>query len=620
MSDAPLHVVATAGHVDHGKSSLIVRLTGIDPDRWEEEKRRGLTIDLGFAWCELPSGREVGFVDVPGHERFIRNMLAGMGPVKLVLFVVAADEGWKPQSEEHLAIADVLGAEAGVVALTKRDLADADALARREGEVRARLAGTALEGAPIVPCSAVTGEGIDDLLAALDAMVAAAPDPEDRGRPRLFVDRSFTIKGSGTVVTGTLSGGTLSVGDEVRLLPAGGGARIRSLQTHRRSLERARPVSRVAANLAATAREEAERGDALVLPGQWRPTTTLDVRLRTVRGLSSPMGSRGAYKLHLGSAERDARLRLLGPRELSAGETALARLRITHPVVATFGDRFVLREVGRRETVAGGTVLDTDPPRRPDETRLAARESATPEDLPRLVVAERGAIRASEIGPLAGVAPAEIAGATRLGGWWVHEEAAERLGSAVGRALGAHHDAQPLLAGMDRTALLGTITEAEPALAPQLHADLGTSLLDHLERRGLIAREGPLIRLAEHRVALGEREGEAERLVAAVAAGEPTPPDVPALVADGFDPDLIDAACRIGRLVRVSKELVTTPAFVERAEGVAREQASSPEGLTVSGFRQALATTRKYALPILAHLDARGVTRRDGDVRRLAPG
>ncbi|HEX2025412.1 MAG TPA: GTP-binding protein, partial [Actinomycetota bacterium] len=213
--DGPTHVVATAGHVDHGKSSLIVRLTGIDPDRWAEEKRRGLTIDLGFAWTTLPSGREIGFVDVPGHERFVRNMLAGVGPVRLVLFVVAADEGWMPQSEEHLAIIDVLGAEAGVVALTKTDLIDADTSALAAEEIGERLAGTVLEGSPVIPCSAATGAGIEELRRALDDLVTRAPAPEDRGRPRLDIDRSFSIRGAGTVVTGTLTGGSLTVGDEV---------------------------------------------------------------------------------------------------------------------------------------------------------------------------------------------------------------------------------------------------------------------------------------------------------------------------------------------------------------------------------------------------------------------
>src|ERR687888_68186 len=260
---AELRVVATAGHVDHGKSSLIVRLTGMDPDRWAEEKRRGLTIDLGYAWCTLPSGHEIGFVDVPGHERFIANMLAGVGPVRLVLFVVAADEGWKPQSEEHLQIVDVLGVDGAVIALTKRDLVDEETLELAEDEVRDRVDGTALEGAPIVACSGTTGEGLDELRDALDAMVADAPSPERRGRVRQYLDRVFTIRGAGTVVTGTLTGGPLTVGREVEVLPSGHRARIRGLQTHKRSLEVATPVSRVAVNLAGTPRTELERGDVL---------------------------------------------------------------------------------------------------------------------------------------------------------------------------------------------------------------------------------------------------------------------------------------------------------------------------------------------------------------------
>ncbi|MGH2654477.1 MAG: selenocysteine-specific translation elongation factor, partial [Actinomycetota bacterium] len=386
----PLQVVATAGHVDHGKSSLIVRLTGIDPDRWEEEKRRGLTIDLGFAWGTLPSGREIGFVDVPGHERFVRNMLAGVGPVRLVLFVVAADEGWKPQSEEHLAIVDVLGAEGGVVALTKGDLVTGDTLAGREAEVRDRLAGTVLEGSPLVACSAVTGHGLDALRAALDDMVAAAPAPEDRGRPRIAIDRSFTIRGAGTVVTGTLTGGTLAVGEEARVYPEGHPVRIRSLQTHRRAVDVARPVSRVAANLAGVPTDAASRGDVLARTGQWRPAAVVEARVRPVRGLAHPLTARGAYKLYVGSAERDARMRLYGARELSPGDSGFARIRLSRPVVVETGDRFVLREAGRRETVAGGVILDADPPARPGPdpvARLAGREGAGREELAALVVA-----------------------------------------------------------------------------------------------------------------------------------------------------------------------------------------------------------------------------------------
>src|SRR6266487_6840116 len=264
--ESELRVVATAGHVDHGKSSLIIQLTGIDPDRFEEEKRRGLTIDLGYAWCTLPSGREIGFVDVPGHERFVRNMLAGVGPVRLVMFVVAADEGWKPQSEEHLEIVDVLGAAGGVVALTKADLVDDETLDIAELEVRERLSGTSLEGAPVVACSAVTGLGLDRLAEALDAMVAAAPPPVRDGRVRQFLDRVFSIRGAGTVVTGTLTGGPRRVGQEVEVYPTGRRARVRGLQTHKRTLDLARPVSRVATNLVGIEREELERGDVIGVP------------------------------------------------------------------------------------------------------------------------------------------------------------------------------------------------------------------------------------------------------------------------------------------------------------------------------------------------------------------
>ncbi|MGH2636173.1 MAG: selenocysteine-specific translation elongation factor, partial [Actinomycetota bacterium] len=348
--DAPLHVIATAGHVDHGKSSLILRLTGIDPDRLEEEKRRGLTIDLGFAWCTLPSGREIGFVDVPGHERFVRTMLAGVGPVRLVLFVVAADEGWKRQSEEHLAIVDVLGVDGAVVALTKLDLVDAGRLSAVRDELRDRLGKTALADAPLIACSSSTGEGMEDLVGTLDAMVAAAPPSPSDGRPRQFVDRVFTIAGAGTVVTGTLTGGPLASGDEVQAFPSGARARIRALQTHKRAIEVARPVSRVAVNLAGVERARIDRGDVIARPGAWRPTSVLEARIRPVRGLSHPVGSRGAFTFHAGAAERGATLRLYDAAELPI-EGAFARIRLSSPIVLDVHDRFVLRDSGRRETV-----------------------------------------------------------------------------------------------------------------------------------------------------------------------------------------------------------------------------------------------------------------------------
>jgi selenocysteine-specific elongation factor len=622
-AEFPLHVVATAGHVDHGKSSLIVRLTGIDPDRWQEEKRRGLTIDLGFAWCSLPSGREIGFVDVPGHERFVRNMLAGVGPVRLVLFVVAADEGWKPQSEEHLAIVDVLGAGAGVVALTKADLVDEEGIAARTREIRQRLKGTALEEAPVIACSSVTGMGLDELRGALDDMVAAAPAPDQESRPRIHIDRSFTIRGAGTVVTGTLTGGPLAVGDEVRIYPSGPAVRIRSLQTHRRAVPVARPVSRVAANLAGIPKHEVERGDVLSLAGRWRPTSVIEGKVLPVRSLEHPLTSRGAYKLYLGTAERDARVRLFAGSELRPREEAFARITLSRPVIAEPGDRFVLREAGRRETVAGGVVLDPDPPARPGRDaaqRLRRRDRASREQLAELLLAERGAVRASDLPVLAGVSPSEVPGAVRVGAWWVAEDQLRDLDGTVRSVLEAYHRRHPLRPGMDASEVRRALLEGGGQLVSPLEQGLAGALMGRMEEQGAVAREGTAVRLSGHRISLGERESEALRLVEAVAEAEPTPPTVRELQEQGFPRDLVQACVATGRLARVSDDLAVTPGFLARAEEVIRAEAGGPGGVTVSRFREALGTTRKYALPILEHFDRQGLTRRQGDVRRLAAG
>lgn len=618
MTEAPEiapHVIATAGHVDHGKSSLIVRLTGIDPDRWEEEKRRGLTIDLGYAWCTLPSGREVGFVDVPGHERFVRNMLAGVGPVRLVLFVVAADEGWKPQSEEHLQIVDVLGAEGGVVALTKVDLVDDERLAQARAEVVERLAGTVLEGSTIVPCSAATGEGLTELLAAIDAMVGSAPEPERDGRARLFVDRVFTIRGAGTVVTGTLTGGSISLGDEVELYPTGRRARVRGLQTHKRPVEVARPVSRVAVNLVGAERQAIARGDVLGPPGSWRPTRWIEARIRPVRGLAHPLTERGAFKLHAGSAEREARLRLYGVSEVGP-EGAFVRITLSEPLVLAPFDRFVLREVGRRETVAGGVVLDPDPPPRPGPDvaeRLGAREAAAAAGLPGLLVAERGAVREADVLALTGGTPDPSAPAVRADGWWIAADLLAALEETVTGVLRRFHDEHPLEPGADlaevRRILAAALRDETRAVEP----DLVDAALQALLERGALAREGSAVRLPSHRPALGAHAEALERLVRAVTEGEPTPPTVPELLAAGHPRELLDAAVRAGALVRISPEIVLTPAFVERA--LAEIRAAGSSGLTVSALRERLGTTRKYAVPLVEHLDARRLTRRVGDAR-----
>jgi selenocysteine-specific elongation factor len=603
----PIQVVATAGHVDHGKSTLLERLTGIDPDRLAEEKRRGLTIDLGFAWCTLPSGREIGFVDVPGHERFVRNMLAGVGPVRLVLFVVAADEGWKPQSEEHLQIVDVLGVDGAVIALTKRDLVDEETLGIAEDEARERVAGTALEGAPIVACSGATGEGLDELRRALDGMVAEAPTPEPRGRVRQYLDRVFTIRGAGTVVTGTLTGGALAVGDEIELYPLGTRARVRGLQTHKRQLDRAVPVSRVAVNLAGIEKGGVERGAVLGRPGEWRPTSVFEARVRPVRGLERGLPAKGAFKVYTGSAERDARIRFY--------EGGFARIRLSQPLVLDVYDRFVLREAGRRATVAGGEVLDTAPPVRPGPgapERLARRERASRSDLPAVLLAERGAVREREIQVLTGVRPTEIEGPTRIGTWWVTNELRAAAEEAVRSFLHVFHRDRPLLPGAEVTAVREHLTGALRRRGLPATDALAEAIVDELAASGVLLRDGATVRLAEHDPRRAPSP-EVERAVRAVEAGEPTPPPVAELLGQGIPRDALEAAVASGALVRISRELVVTKGFVERAIEIVRRAGDA--GITVSAFRDALATSRKFAVPLLEHLDAVGATRRRGDLR-----
>jgi selenocysteine-specific elongation factor len=606
-----LRVVATAGHVDHGKSSLIVRLTGMDPDRWEEEKRRGLTIDLGYAWCELPSGREVGFVDVPGHERFIANMLAGVGPVRLVLFVVAANEGWRQQSEEHLAILDVLGVAGGVVALTKRDLVDEDALDLVEEEIRERIEGTVLSDARLVRVSAETGEGLDDLRTALDEVLARAPVPAAE-RARLFVDRVFTIAGAGTVVTGTLGGDRLSVGEEVEVFPRGRTARIRSLQTHKRNEDQADPVTRVAANLVGTGTQDLARGDVVGAPGSWRPTTVFDGVFRPVRGLPHPITTRGAFKIYVGAAETDARLRIFGGTRLEAGRERFVRITTTRPLVLDVFDRFVLRDSGRQETLGGGSVLDPAPPRRAGrapQDRLARRAAAARDDLPTILADERGAVRASDALTLTG----SSAGVPQAGDWLLRDGLLESARTALTAHVGAFHQAHPLEEGAPLASARRMLAASIRSSSGPPDARLVEAVLDRLAEDGLLTRTKTSIALPSHRPVDHANDPVVQRLVAVLASDPARPPTIRDLVSQGIGRDAIDAATRAGLVVRVAPDLVFNPALIERAEAIVA--AAGGAGITVSAFRAALETSRKFALPILEWFDQRGVTRREGDLR-----
>ncbi len=607
-----MRVVSTAGHVDHGKSTLIERLSGIDPDRLAEEKARGLTIDLGFAWFVTPGGHEIGVVDVPGHERFVHNMLAGVGSVDATIFVVAANEGWKPQSEEHLGILDMLGARGAVVALTKSDLVDDITLKARARQIAGRLAGTTLAGSEVIPVSAAKGTGIDKLLDAIDRMLARAGEPSDRARPRVFLDRAFSVKGAGTVVTGTLTGGTLSLDQAVVVLPAGHVSRLRGIQPHKKVLDVARPVSRVALNLAGLERAQLGRGDAVVLPGQWHPTTELDVRLRAVRSLDHALNGKSSFKAYVGSSEIDARLSLYEERELAAGQEVFARLTLARPAVAGPLDRFVLRDIARNATVGGGTILDAHPPARRAAARearpaqLRARATAEASEIATLCVLERGVVPRADLLWLAGT-DERPAGTVSLRTFEVAPAAYGDLRETIMRVLAAHHQKYPLVRGMPAT-------DARDAAGVQnfrLFAELVESMADR------IVTDGPLLHLSEHVVTLSlEEETARDVLLEQLSASGFSPPSLSSMI-DTHGETLVRALLDSGVLVKISNDFVLSAFKVERAKQLIAEGTAREGPLTAARIKEILGTSRKYAIPLLEYLDAAGFTRRRGDVREL---
>jgi selenocysteine-specific elongation factor len=620
-----MHVICTAGHVDHGKSTLVRALTGMEPDRFAEERARGLTIDLGFAWTTLEDGPTLAFVDLPGHERFIANMLAGAGAVELALFVVAADEGWMPQSREHLDILDLLGVRHGVVALTKADAVDADTRDLGVELVREELAASVLADAPIVPVSAATGEGLDDLRAALRAMVAGAPAAADLGRPRLWVDRAFTIRGAGTVVTGTLAGGALRLGEELAVLPSGARGRVRGLQSLQASLDEAAPGSRVAVNLGGIERTRVARGDAVGRVGQWLAVGGFDAAIRVLPG--HEVDRKGAWHLHAGSAERVVRVYPTSGKGVT-GE-GYVRVESEHPVALAAGDRFVLREAGRRATVAGGVVLDPAPPARPrgpvERAARAEQLRARGEALHRsdrgalvlLHVAERGATTAEVAEAAVGAAPGTVAQACReaalvdLGGAVAHPEALRRWGDATAEVLARHHREHPVdrMAPKDVPLRAVTAQGCPEALAP--------AVLDALVRSGALAAEGPGLRLPSHRVELTPEQAAArDRLLAALGEAPFSPPSLSAAAAAaGADASLVRELQAAGRIVRLEPDLGLLASAVEDAVLMLRRAYEAEGPLTAARAKDVLGTSRKYALPLLEHLDRTGRTRREGDVR-----
>jgi selenocysteine-specific elongation factor len=645
-----MHVIGTAGHVDHGKSALVLALTGIDPDRLREEKERGLTIDLGFAWLELPNGEPVGIVDVPGHRDFVENMLAGVGSIDATLFVVAADESVMPQTREHLAILDLLEVDAGVVALTKVDLVENEEwLDLVMEDVIETLEGTVLEDAPLVLTSARTGQGLDELLAALQRVLAEGePQRADR-RPRLSIDRVFTISGFGTVVTGTLLDGYLQAGQEVEIQPQGLKARVRGLQTHKEEVKRAVPGSRVAINLSGIDKDQLKRGDVVTSPGWLHATTLVDVQVRYLPDILWPdlgqfaqrsLRHNTQLKFYTGAAEVMARVRLLGREALLPGQTGWIQLELQEPLALVKGDRYIVRLPSPPTTVGGGIVVDPHPGRKHRRfrsevvDRLETLAEGSPSDVLLQTLEREGPIsvrdllQVASLGEDAPEALTELLNEDRallLGGredqeplsrdkmasskrWVVSREWWSRLIARAASELSAYHKSFPLRRGMPREALRSSLH-----LTPQVF----DAAMARANMEGEVVDEGATVRLPSHaiRFAADQRQ-RVEELVARFRREPYTPPSVKEST-DLVGEEVLNVLLNREELVQVSEDVLflaeTYDEMVRRVEERIRRQGS----VTLAEARDMFDSSRKYVQGLLEHLDEVGVTKRVGDKRVL---
>lgn len=615
-----MFVLGTAGHIDHGKSVLVQALTGIDPDRLREEKERGMTIDLGFAWLKLPSGQEVGIVDVPGHERFIKNMLAGVGGIDLALLVVAANEGVMPQTREHLAILDLLGIQRGIVVITKKDLVDEEWLGLVRMDIEELIGPTSLSQSPTIAVSAVTGEGLPDLASAMDELLSSTEPRKDTGRPRLPIDRVFTIAGSGTVVTGTLIDSSLSLGQEIEIVPPGLKSRIRGLQTHKARLNTATPGSRVAANLVGIATSQLQRGDVLTKPGWLIPTTMLSVQLRLLPYLRRPLSHNATVSFHTGAAETMAKVRLLEKEKLEPGKITWAQLVLSKPVALVQGDHFIIRSP--METLGGGKVVDSHARRlrrfRPDiiqslkvkeegtaeEVIMVVLETKQPLELPALLA--RCDLPASEArsaveslvqqASIIGVGQGERCLLLTAPGW-------ERLSKQATAILQDYHRRFPTRSGMPKVELGSRLKLGKHSPA----------ILQRLSDENILREEGLAVRLTLHKIQLTQaQQAKIDAFLQSLVKNPYAPPGdlIP-------EPDLLNLLVEQRQVVKVSDSVVfSTSAYNEMVEKVTSHIKAQGK-VTLAEVRDLFKTSRKYAQAFLEHLDEKKITRRIGDERVL---
>ena len=620
-----LHVIGTAGHVDHGKSTLVKALTGIDPDRLAEEKAREMTIDLGFAWLTI-GAQEIGIVDVPGHRDFIENMLAGVGSIDLALLVIAADEGVMPQTTEHLAILDLLQVEDGIIVLTKTDLIDdPDWLELVTLDVSDAVSGTALQEAPILPVSAYTGEGLAELKAALEQKLEDKGRHPDNGRPRLAVDRVFTLSGFGTVVTGTLDGGSLSLGDQVEIIPGNKRARVRGLQTHKRKLDTAYPGSRVAINLTGVDRDDLQRGQVIARPGTISDTILIDVAYRHLADAGEPLKHNAQVKLFLGSAEVLARTRVIGQKDIPPGQEGWLQLALSEPAAAARGDRFILRRPSPPATLGGGKILDPHPGRRhrrfrPDVAeRLQTLAGGTPDEILLMALRRRQPMPAGELIGISGI-DQDSAGAAladlieegqvrEVGGQLITESGWRDLRQKAQQILQTYHEKNPLRLGMPREELRSRL-----GLSPQMFNTLMAWCTD----QNIIVIEGGLLRTADHELLFSpDQQQQIARFLDQMKRSDANTPSVKEAqhaLGDALYYALID----LGRLRQLNADVVYESGQYEEFAGKITSFLQANGEINAAQARDLLQTSRKYAIALLEHLDDIKVTRRVGDVRVLA--
>ncbi|MHB1135377.1 MAG: selenocysteine-specific translation elongation factor [Coriobacteriia bacterium] len=630
----PSLVLGTAGHIDHGKSTLVKAITGTDPDRLAEEKERGITIELGFAQLSLPSGRTMGVVDVPGHERFVRQMVAGATGIDVVMLVVAADDGVMPQTREHLAIIDLLGIPRGVVAITKADLADADWVELVAEEVRTLIAGTSIDGAPIVPVSARSGAGIPELLATIDVVADEAEARHSNLPLRLPVDRVFTISGAGTVVTGTLWSGVAKRDDQVELMPSGKRGRIRSVQMHGAQAEKAVAGNRVALNIVGLDTDEISRGDIVAEPGTLTVTDRFDARVTYLASEEKPFQSGTRVHVHHGTREVLGRVLLMDAETLQPGQSGLAQLRLEEPLSPRYDDRFIIRSYSPMWTIGGGTVLDVLPPRRttlkPHERELL--DALIAHDLSGaalgLLASRAIPMTSAQVAAALGVPRPHVADdlnrasleRLKAGGetYFVTAEAQDALLETAERELLAYHDADSRATGLATGALRDRVDR-------RLEPKVFDALLEIAVARGSIVIVGGEARHPRAAsTALAAESEAAEKLGALLRAQGLAPLATAELAAEaGVDPGL--ARKVLGRLAAEGKLLRLSPDLHFDAEAVAEARAKIVAHLREHGTilakdaRDLVGSSRKFILPLLEHFDQQGVTKRDGDIRVLGP-